>query len=241
MIETGSADIVNSIWTSTLMVMIVPLLGGLAAAVGAIAWARIRKSGGKLRGAPLALSAVAIGGLLVVASPFLLAATHRANMQSVAASQESGSEVREAARAESNAPTAGASPAPDQGYHEARSPNLWVAIRSMGLMGLLVIVVCFAVLVSILVGAIFEKLVWLPAVGGLCGMLAGVLGTVIGMTMAFSKIAELGGAANPADLSHGVSMSLVTSYMGLGALVFGILGTAGLAVFHSIRRKLAAA
>lgn len=62
--------------------------------------------------------------------------------------------------------------------------------------------------------ALNQKIGWLSLIGTVAPML-GLLGTVIGMIDAFSKIASLGGAANPADLAEGISKALITTLMGL--------------------------
>jgi len=62
--------------------------------------------------------------------------------------------------------------------------------------------------------ALNQKIGWLSLIGTVAPML-GLLGTVMGMITAFSKIASLGGAANPADLAEGISMALITTLMGL--------------------------
>jgi biopolymer transport protein ExbB len=59
-----------------------------------------------------------------------------------------------------------------------------------------------------------QKIGWLSLIGSI-GPMLGLLGTVIGMITAFNKIAELGGAANPADLATGISQALITTLMGL--------------------------
>jgi biopolymer transport protein ExbB len=62
--------------------------------------------------------------------------------------------------------------------------------------------------------ALNQKIGWLSLIGTVAPML-GLLGTVIGMIEAFSRIASLGGAANPADLAEGISKALITTLMGL--------------------------
>jgi len=62
--------------------------------------------------------------------------------------------------------------------------------------------------------ALNQKIGWLSLIGTVAPML-GLLGTVIGMIDAFSTIASLGGAANPADLAEGISKALITTLMGL--------------------------
>ncbi len=236
------ADMASSIWSATLLMLTVPLLGGLAAAVGAIAWARIRRSGGKLRGSPLAVSALVIGSLLVVASPFLLAASFRANLHREYTSPTEGRKTAEtsAGKAETASLARTEVPVARSVDYNPRAFTWWMALRSMGVIGMFVLVIGLGVLASIVIGIASDKLVWMPVAGGLLGLLAGIIGTIIGMSTAFSKIASAGGAANPADLGEGISASLVTSVLGTVALLIGILGTVGLVVFHGYRREAAA-
>jgi hypothetical protein len=109
----------------------------------------------------------------------------------------------------------------------------------MGLLGVLVILVGLMTLLFMGVGAFCEKLLWLPLVGGVLGLFTGVLGTVLGMVHAFSAVATLGGAATPADLSEGVGKAMITTLMGVAVLLLGVLGTAGLGIFHGFRRPRA--
>jgi biopolymer transport protein ExbB len=62
--------------------------------------------------------------------------------------------------------------------------------------------------------ALNQKIGWLSLIGTVAPML-GLLGTVIGMIEAFSKIASMAGAAGPAELAVGISKALVTTLMGL--------------------------
>jgi len=239
---SNPAEVMSSIWWTTLLAMSVPLLGGLAATAGAIAWARIRRSGGRLRGSPLAVSALAIGALLVVASPFLLLATHRANMhrQFPPPQERPGGAGAGVARAETASPATTEVPVTGRVDYNPRALTWWSAFRSMGVFGLLVLFVGLCVLVSILAGFFCGRIFWLPAAAGAGAMVLGLLGTVFGMIIGFRTVADLGGAVGPGDLASGIEHSLVTSIMGLGVLVVGVLGTVGLAVFHGYRREAAA-
>jgi len=59
-----------------------------------------------------------------------------------------------------------------------------------------------------------QKISYLSLIATIAPML-GLLGTVIGMIEAFNKIAAMAGAANPADLAHGISKALITTASGL--------------------------
>jgi hypothetical protein len=241
MFATTPAEFMSSVWTVTLLALALPLLGGLAATFGAIAWSRIRVSAGRLRGTPLAVSALVIGILLVLASPFVFAVAWRYSERKALSSGGGDEQATVQARAETDAPLASAQPA---GPQPPAAPRAWSwskALMSMGLLGLVVVIVGALTLLSVGAGAASRKLFWLPAAGGLFGLVVGIVGTIVGMVMAFSRIASLGGAANPADLAEGISMSLITSVMGLACLLLGVLGTGALAVYHGARRRAAAA
>lgn len=59
-----------------------------------------------------------------------------------------------------------------------------------------------------------QKLGWLSLIGNIAPML-GLLGTVVGMVIAFNRIAQKGGNVNPSDLAGGISMALLTTVEGL--------------------------
>jgi biopolymer transport protein ExbB len=75
----------------------------------------------------------------------------------------------------------------------------------------------------------FRRIEYLNIIGNL-GPLLGLLGTVLGMIVAFSAMKAAGGAANPADLAGGISKALCHTFEGLALAVpclacFGILRT----------------
>ena len=75
----------------------------------------------------------------------------------------------------------------------------------------------------------FRRIEYLNIIGNL-GPLLGLLGTVLGMIEAFSAMHAAGGAANPADLAHGISKALAHTFLGLFLAVpclaaFGVLRT----------------
>lgn len=76
-----------------------------------------------------------------------------------------------------------------------------------------------------------QKIGWLALIANVAPML-GLLGTVQGMIIAFNKIAETGGQANPSDLAGGISIALLTTLFGL--IVAIPLST----VFAYIRNRL---
>jgi biopolymer transport protein ExbB len=75
----------------------------------------------------------------------------------------------------------------------------------------------------------FRKIEYLNIIGNL-GPLLGLLGTVLGMIVAFSAMKAAGGSANPGDLAGGISKALCHTFEGLALAVpclacFGILRT----------------
>lgn len=61
---------------------------------------------------------------------------------------------------------------------------------------------------------LFRKIEYLSVIGNIAPML-GLLGTVIGMVMAFREVALTQGAARAADLAEGIYLALVTTVQGL--------------------------
>jgi biopolymer transport protein ExbB len=61
---------------------------------------------------------------------------------------------------------------------------------------------------------LFRKIDYLSVIGNIAPML-GLLGTVIGMVMAFREVALTQGAARAADLAEGIYLALVTTVQGL--------------------------
>jgi len=61
---------------------------------------------------------------------------------------------------------------------------------------------------------LLRKLEYLSVIGNIAPML-GLLGTVVGMVLAFKKVAESKGAAVAADLADGIYLALVTTVQGL--------------------------
>jgi len=59
-----------------------------------------------------------------------------------------------------------------------------------------------------------QKIGWLSLIANTAPML-GLLGTVMGMVVAFNEIASSQGQANPADLASGISQALLTTMLGL--------------------------
>jgi biopolymer transport protein ExbB len=76
---------------------------------------------------------------------------------------------------------------------------------------------------------LFRKIEYLSAIGNIAPML-GLLGTVIGMILAFRKVAETQGAARAADLAEGIYLALVTTVEGL---IVAIWSLAWFAVFRN--------
>ncbi|MDR1479056.1 MAG: MotA/TolQ/ExbB proton channel family protein [Planctomycetaceae bacterium] len=61
---------------------------------------------------------------------------------------------------------------------------------------------------------LYRKIEYLNVIGNIAPML-GLLGTVVGMIIAFQQLAESGGAAKPTDLAQGIYLALVTTVEGL--------------------------
>ena len=55
---------------------------------------------------------------------------------------------------------------------------------------------------------------WLNLIGNI-GPMLGLMGTVLGMIMAFQDIVSAGGSPNPAELAGSISIALVTTLLGL--------------------------
>jgi len=72
---------------------------------------------------------------------------------------------------------------------------------------------------------LFRKIEYLNLLGNIMPML-GLFGTVYGMMEAFSTIASKGGAANPADLAHGIMVALFSTFLGLFAAIPALTGYA---------------
>ena len=76
---------------------------------------------------------------------------------------------------------------------------------------------------------LFRKIEYLSLIGNIAPML-GLLGTVIGMIMAFREVADSQGAARAADLAQGIYLALVTTVEGL---VVAIPSLAAFSVFRN--------
>jgi biopolymer transport protein ExbB len=61
---------------------------------------------------------------------------------------------------------------------------------------------------------LFRRVEYLNIIGNLCPLL-GLLGTVLGMIQAFAKMNETHGAYGPEDLAGGISLALVSTFLGL--------------------------
>jgi len=76
---------------------------------------------------------------------------------------------------------------------------------------------------------LFRKIEYLSVIGNIAPML-GLLGTVIGMILAFKKVATTEGAARAADLAGGIYLALVTTVEGL---IVAIPSLGAFAVFRN--------
>lgn len=68
-----------------------------------------------------------------------------------------------------------------------------------------------------------QKISYLSLIGTIAPML-GLFGTVTGMILAFTIIAEKKGAADPGDLAIGISQALVTTFLGLFVAIPTMVG-----------------
>ena len=78
---------------------------------------------------------------------------------------------------------------------------------------------------------LLRKIEMLNVIGNVAPML-GLLGTVFGMIMVFSKIVESGGMPSPEKLASGVGIALVTTFWGL------IVAIPALAVYALMRNRI---
>ncbi|RMG00037.1 MAG: MotA/TolQ/ExbB proton channel family protein, partial [Planctomycetota bacterium] len=78
---------------------------------------------------------------------------------------------------------------------------------------------------------LLRKVEYLSVIGNIAPML-GLLGTVIGMILAFRHVAETQGAARAADLAQGIYLALVTTVEGL------IVAIPSLAVYAFFRNRV---
>jgi biopolymer transport protein ExbB len=76
---------------------------------------------------------------------------------------------------------------------------------------------------------LFRKIEYLSVISNIAPML-GLLGTVIGMILAFRKVADTQGAARAADLAEGIYLALVTTVEGL---IVAIPALGAFAVFRN--------
>ena len=76
---------------------------------------------------------------------------------------------------------------------------------------------------------LFRKIEYLSVIGNIAPML-GLLGTVIGMILAFREVANTQGAARAADLANGIYLALVTTVEGL---IVAIPSLGAFAVFRN--------
>lgn len=70
-------------------------------------------------------------------------------------------------------------------------------------------------------GRMFRKVEYMNILGNL-GPLMGLLGTVLGMIIAFAGLAEGGGNPSAGRLAQGISLALVNTLLGLGLAVVGL-------------------
>lgn len=68
---------------------------------------------------------------------------------------------------------------------------------------------------------LFRKVEYLNIIGNL-GPLMGLLGTVLGMIRAFTKMQETHGAYKPEDLAGGIGLALVNTFLGLAVAIVSL-------------------
>jgi len=78
---------------------------------------------------------------------------------------------------------------------------------------------------------LFRKIEYLSVIANICTML-GLLGTVVGLIIAFRELAGSGGLAKPAQLARGIYQALVTTVEGL------IVAIPSMAAFAVLRNRL---
>ncbi len=78
---------------------------------------------------------------------------------------------------------------------------------------------------------LLRKIEMLNVIGNVAPML-GLLGTVLGMIIVFSKIVEVGGMPDPKTLAEGVGIALVTTFWGL------VVAIPALAVYAVMRNRI---
>ena len=78
---------------------------------------------------------------------------------------------------------------------------------------------------------LLRNIEWLNLIGNVSPML-GLMGTVLGMIMAFFQIVEKGGQPNPGDLAEGIGTALVTTLLGLAVAI------PALAVYAVMRNRI---
>jgi biopolymer transport protein ExbB len=78
---------------------------------------------------------------------------------------------------------------------------------------------------------LYRKVEYLSVIGNVAPML-GLLGTVVGMIVAFRRVAETQGAARAADLAEGIYLALVTTVEGL------LVAIPAIAAFAFFRNKI---
>lgn len=76
---------------------------------------------------------------------------------------------------------------------------------------------------------LFRKIEYLSVIGNIAPMV-GLLGTVVGMIVAFQQVADTRGSAGAADLAEGIYQALVTT---VGGLIVAIPSLAAFAVFRN--------
>jgi hypothetical protein len=87
-------------------------------------------------------------------------------------------------------------------------------LEATGWTGLLIVVLNLVMLVVFLVHLARRQFTWvLLWLGGTCVVL-GILGTTVGMVVAYNVVSSKGGTANPTDLSSGMADALLNSVLG---------------------------
>lgn len=78
---------------------------------------------------------------------------------------------------------------------------------------------------------LLRKIEWLNIIGNISPML-GLMGTVLGMILAFETIVKAGGMPNPPDLARAIGIALVTTFWGL------VVAVPALAVYAFMRNRI---
>ncbi|MHC4914408.1 MAG: hypothetical protein ACYTGB_02870 [Planctomycetota bacterium] len=99
-------------------------------------------------------------------------------------------------------------------------------LMSMGIIGMLVLLLGLVVVAFIFVAAGNRKVAGMPVAAGAVALLLGLLGMALGFINVQDKVASVGGAVTEADLTYGATAAATPAVMGLGIFLLGALASA---------------